>query len=129
MALGKQKKSGLNFVFFCRRFWVKKPRHSENISDENCYVHLYPSMRQKKTIRLKAQLLGISVVASCPASRIHARVLEQLFPLTAISKERCSLLVDHTHKGQRDFLQNRVVTCDKDMGTQRWSLVMYGEPR
>ena len=26
-----------NVVF--RRFWVNEPHHSENISDENCYLH------------------------------------------------------------------------------------------
>ena len=27
-----------HYLFFFRRFWAKEPRHSETISDENCYL-------------------------------------------------------------------------------------------
>ena len=42
-------------IFFFRRFWVKEPRHSENISDEMYYTYLSTRRVEEKTMLLFAR--------------------------------------------------------------------------
>ena len=52
------------YFFFFRRIWVKGPRPSENVSDENCYF--YRGIRQ----------LSGGAISSSPFSYTHAHAFK-----------------------------------------------------
>ena len=63
------------YLFFSRRFWVKEPGHSENVSEENC-SYRYRRMHLLCDLKLSFCVLRLSIwththgMAACRTLRL-----------------------------------------------------------